>query len=331
MNADYVQDVRLKLQKRAQRVNAADPIRLSIELDYFISFCHNNRLIADIITGLVSRYPGLDDSINAMYSNGRNNAITAGSEEQHAALSYLLLRRWAGPSKPGPWRGEARLYSTGGTIDDAANGVRKVFLSAFHDYIEEQLDDTRLTLTLLTRYKHRCEWFHRERLNALYHGDTKNGEANLARDLYEYLFDQGLQFHIEPKSADGIPDLIGDQTDDGRIVADAKIFDGDGRGKDYIIKGFNQVYTYTRNYNEPVGYMVIFRVCDTDLNFDVSGTGMSAPFVTHNGKTIFFINVDIHAYGTSASKRGKVRCVTIQESELITKVQSQQLSGDSDA
>jgi len=45
-----------------------------------------------------------------------------------------------------------------------------------------------------------------------------------AYDLYEYLHDQGIQFHIEPESASGRVDLISAQSGKDRLMADAKNF-----------------------------------------------------------------------------------------------------------
>jgi hypothetical protein len=42
--------------------------------------------------------------------------------------------------------------------------------------------------------------------------------------LYEFLHEQGIDFHMEPKSASGIADLVADQVGDDRVVADAKVF-----------------------------------------------------------------------------------------------------------
>ena len=78
-------------------------------------------------------------------------------------------------------------------------------------YVDEHLDDQQAILYFLRRYKHRCEWFHAERLRQAVRHDTHKGEKTLALDLYEYMHDQGIDFHIEPHSTSGIPDFVADQ------------------------------------------------------------------------------------------------------------------------
>lgn len=48
--------------------------------------------------------------------------------------------------------------------------------------------------------------------------------------MYAYLFDQGLDFHIEPQSVSGEPDLVAPE-----LVLDAKLFDGQARNKRYVL------------------------------------------------------------------------------------------------
>ena len=140
----------------------------------------------------------------------------------------------------------------------------------------------------------------------------------LAFDLYEYLHDQGIDFSIEPKSASGRPDLITEQVGDNKVVADAKVFWPErSKGKPYIISGFNQVYTYLRDYNEPFGYLVIYKMCEDDLKFMLPPTTAMFPSLSHNNKTIFFVVVDICEYEGTASKRGQLKVHEITAEDLI--------------
>ena len=160
-------------------------------------------------------------------------------------------------------------------------------------------------LALLLRYKHRSEWFHRERLFTLCQEDTTRSEKLLALDLYAFLYDQGIDFMIEPSSITGEVDLIAAQNTPDPLLLDAKVFDGDSRGKVYLRKGFAQVYTYTQQHNEPFGYLVIYKTTDRDLRFALRRTA-EIPVVVHNHKTIFMITVDIFPYDKSVSQRRSV-------------------------
>ena len=55
----------------------------------------------------------------------------------------------------------------------------------------------------LGRYQHRIEWFHRDRLRRVWDDNTARGEKALALDFYEHLYEQGIEFYIEPYSVSG--------------------------------------------------------------------------------------------------------------------------------
>jgi hypothetical protein len=171
---------------------------------------------------------------------------------------------------------------------------------------------------LLKKYKHHCEWFRRAKLLAGCLAETRKGEESLAYDLYEYLHHQGIQFHIEPQSESGRIDLISAQSGKDRLVADAKIFNPDtGHGLAYIVKGFRQIYDYTKDYNESFGFLVIFKTCTEDLSIATPHHESAVPFITHNNKTIFLIVIDIADYGVSASKRGKLKTHEITPEQFV--------------
>ncbi len=328
MNPDVVQNLRYKLQKRVRRLNTVEYDTFYHQLRYFMNFIRQQPVICGILDELVTRFPDFKDEVNAKVEGNEfgEGMIVGETEEQYAAGAYYVFSRWSDTDDETLWLNEATGFEIDTDYNTRLAKIRHLFLEPLYDYIDEQLDDARAILALLIRYKHRCEWFRREQLNELC---QKGGERKLAADMYEYLHDQGLVFHIEPHSASGIPDLISMQSDDDPLIADAKVFGPtDTHGKSYLIKGFNQVYTYTRDYNQPFGYMIVFRVCEKDLKFDVSGTNLSVPYTIHNGKTIFFVVIDIHSYETSASKRGQAKCITIVENELVREIQLEENTSD---
>jgi hypothetical protein len=131
----------------------------------------------------------------------------------------------------------ARNYTDDSNYNDILNTFRAVFVEPLYEYVDEQLDDQGAVLAFLRRYKQKCEWFRHEELLTRWSANTRSGVRLLARHLYEYLFDQGLDFYIEPSSASGEVDLIADQKGGDRLVADAKVFHND-TPKEYIAKGF---------------------------------------------------------------------------------------------
>src|SRR5262249_45531232 len=134
----------------------------------------------------------------------------------------------------------------------------------------------------------------------------------------------GIPFHIEPLSDSGRVDLISAQSGKDRLVADTKIFEPE-RGLDsrHIVKGFRQVYDYTKDYNEPFGYLVIFKTCESDLDISTANQESGFPFITHNNKTIFLVIIDICDYAESASKRGKLKAYELTVEQFIEAIPRQ--------
>src|SRR5262249_30550059 len=134
-----------------------------------------------------------------------------------------------------------------------------------------------------------------------------------------------LDFHIEPSSASGEADLVAEQKTDDPLIADAKIYDPvNGKGPAYIAKGFNQLYLYTLDYNEPFGYLIVFNRSDRDLRFALEHQSQSTPFLHHNGKTIFLLTIDVFEHPTSASQRGYLMTEEITEEYLIREIEAKE-------
>jgi hypothetical protein len=199
---------------------------------------------------------------------------------------------------------------------------KSIIIEPLYEYIDEQLDDQRAILYLLNKYKHKCEWFKREYLLNKWDENRATGEIILALHLYEYLHDQGLDFVIDPWSIVGKPDLVCAQKNDEPFIADAKVY-SDTKRKTDLINGFNQIYQYTKIYNESFGYLVIFNTTTDDLNFTVSKYEQQTPLVSYNGKTIFLFTIDISKIEKTASKAGKLKTVEISESDLISKINNE--------
>jgi hypothetical protein len=240
-------------------------------------------------------------------------------------MGYLMLRRLAeDPQETNPMKIARKLDQSVTKYDEAADLLRSMFLEPFYEYLDEHIDDQQAILYFLGRYKQRCEWFHAESLRRAVTDDTLRGEKTLARDLYEYLHSQGIEFHIEPRSASGIPDFLADQVGDDRVIADTKLFWPEkGKGKPYILSGFHQAYTYACDYHEPFAHLVIYKMCSEALNFLTPETAASFPSFTVNNKTIFFVVVDICHHGASASKRGTMRSVDITPEDLVRSIEGQ--------
>lgn len=314
METTVLQTLRYKLQKRLKRISTADfQIFHSVVVQTFL-FLRENSVVRGILDDLERRVPSAEKDSEQLFAG---HLLTGENEIEHIALCYALLKR----TVAGTGDTEIDLGHRFGNCSkhkEAAECFTDLFIEPLFDYIDEQIDDRRTVLGLLQKYKHHVEWFRRDDLRARFKADTQKGEKGLALDLYAYLHNQGLDFSIEPTSISGEADLISAQTGTDRLVADVKIFDpGRSKGTSYLCSGFSQVYQYTKDYNDPFGYLVVFKMCREDLAVNARDQDVAIPFFTHNNKTIFVLVIDIFDYPEPASKRGHLKSYELLEEDLI--------------
>ena len=320
MDTNVLQTLRYKLQKRLKRLNTANfQIFHSVMVQTW-GFLSENPVTCGILNDLERRVPSSEQDSESLFAG---QLVTGESEIEQVALCHWLLKRTiaCGDARKGinlgVQLGKCSKY------DDARDYFVESFIEPLFEYLDEQIDDHRTTLALLRKYKHRVEWFCRNELRQRFEAETQKGEKILAMDLYSYLHDQGLDFSIEPSSISGEADLISAQSGTERLVADVKIFDpGKSKGISYLCSGFNQVYQYTKDFNNPFGFLVIFKTCREDLAVCARGQDSSVPYFTHNNKTIFVLVIDIFDYPESASKRGHLKSHELLEGDLIRTIEA---------
>lgn len=319
MDAQFLQNLRYKLQKRVRRLNSVDPSQFHIALTHFWAFIDSTPSLSGIAVQLKREQPDARESADKLLGG---ESVFGRTERETAAIGQEVLRKLAlAPDLNTLFRLGIQLsLKAPDDLNAAVELIRDAYLESFYEYLDEALDDQRAMLALLFRYKQRSEWFHRERLWELQRRDSGNAERALAHDLYAYLHDQGLSFHIEPSSITGRIDLIAAQDTDDPLLLDAKIFDGDSRSRAYVCKGFQQIYTYTQQHNESFGYLMLFKTTDRDLQFDMSLSGLDVPTVVFNHKTLFLLTVDLFPHAKPVSQRDPLRVIRITEEDLIRPV-----------
>ncbi len=239
---DVIQDLRYKLQKRITRVLRADAEGFTPEIIRFWDYFDGNSTLASIGKELVQQFPAIAAEIDQMSSN---STIYGATETETAAIGCEILRRCAKVDG----RGFSFMNYTKfkGSLNETLDDCRTAYLEPFYEWVDEHLQDKSLVLGYLIRFKHLAEWFRRDQLWATYSSESRFGEKRLALKVYEYLYEQGISFSIEPTSASGEADMVGIQDKKNPLIADVKVFDpSGGRGPSYIAKGFHQVHRYSR-------------------------------------------------------------------------------------
>lgn len=282
----------------------------------FWRYLHEVPVFKGILSHLACRGTSSQSTATNIVQDGA--ALLGTDELESAAIAYFVIKECVEGQVGNRVLKIGRAYKRSGDLEESLDQFREIFLEPLYEYIDEQIDDQRAILHLLLRYKHRCEWFYRTSLFELWQEDTRLGEKRLALDMYAWLHDQGLDFLIEPSSISGKADLIAAQNTPDPLIADAKVFNpAKSHGKAYIAKGFHQIYIYTCDFNEPFGYLIIFKTSEHDVRFALGNQPDLVPYLVHNDKTIFLILIDIFPHAEPASKRGKLQPVEITLADLV--------------
>lgn len=196
-------------------------------------------------------------------------------------------------------------------------------------YLVDQLNNMQYVVSHLIRYKQRVEWFEieeiKERIDKFGKKDKDHKrkiESLLNSRLYRYLHDQGVEFYIEPSSAQarGEVDLISAQGEAPQLLLDGKYLEDSSSLKSYTAAAFGQVYHYTQQYNRSSGYIVLFKNIEEEVRFNFPNIDLGVNYIDLNNKRVYFILVNIMYYSKSTSQRGKPKVIDINESDLISVV-----------
>ena len=265
MDPQFVQTLRYELQRRVRRLNSVDARQFGQSLTQIWPFIRTNELFMGILEPVLRHRSDLQESADKLL---KCDAVHGEDELETVGIAFYVLDKAVASGDPQDTAERVGLR-VGGRRDrvESIDAFRNIFVEPLYEYLDEQLDDQRAVCALLVKYKRRSEWFSRTELRAILQ-DSARGERLLSMDLYRYLHDQGMEFHIEPRSASGEIDLLGDQTGDQRLALDAKIFDpAKSKGKAYLVSAFNQIYTYARDYNESAAYLAIYQTTSTEPKF----------------------------------------------------------------
>lgn len=314
MNSHHVQVLGHSLQRRLQRLLASRYPFFHPTLVRFWRFLQGEPVLRGVLQALERR--SAEAKAEADRILHENLPVSCLDEDAQVGVSYFVVKHCVEANDPDQAVIVSALFNAGHQTGDDLYPFKATFIEPLCDHLDEQLEDQRVILELLRRYKHKCEWFQRRRLFDLWETADRDGEWLLKLHLFEYLHDHGLDFTIDPHSDSGKADLVAAQGTPDPLVADAKVFTIRA-GKGYVVGGFHQVYRYTLSYNEPFGYLIVFKTCNEDLNFALATESQATQYVTHNGKTVFLVSIDICPNPTPASKRKQLRTIEITQAELI--------------
>jgi hypothetical protein len=302
-----------------QRLSSARYDGIRNELVRFFEFLEGNPTLNAVAQELMAKFPRVGEEFDAALT--KRQVLEGSTEEEHAAIGLNVLRRVAVSTEQIPY---LSFVPTTSHFDKALDLFRDRYLDPFYEYVDERIEDRNLVLSELIRFKHLAEWFRREELWSRWKSEPRSGERTLAFAVYEFLYQQGVEFHIEPASASGEVDMVSAQQSQTPLVADVKIYDPEsGRGATYIRRGFYQVYRYLHDFNQPIGYLVVFKGSEKLLTFSgAANNSENMPYLVINDKTIFLVQIDIFPHEQSASKRAVPEQDVISEAELAADIEA---------
>jgi len=199
MNKDYLQNIRYKLQKRVAYLKSCKSQMFLYLLKRFWRFLENEPILNGVIENLKIKYSEISNAANVYLDVNAKSITIYNTEEENAALCAFILIKLIEKENVNYDITSRIGWKFIGKIDfpEGYDAFNDFIIDPFYEYLDESLDDNKAILSYLLKYKLSSEWFHNDRLFELWKSHSQIGETLLAKDLYEYLFDQGLDFYIE--------------------------------------------------------------------------------------------------------------------------------------
>jgi hypothetical protein len=318
MNSNLTQSVKSQLGNHWDRLYGASWRQFHALIEQFWNFVHSKEIMLNIVSPLGQASAEILEKAEYEVSSGLENRECSRfyDEKENVEYAYHVLRSCVERGRQG-WQDRettiGRRYAS--NEGDSKGAFLRTFVAPIIHYISENLDYNDVLIDIIIRYKRLVEWFDREQLreNLELPQNKSHKEAFLAKHLYRFLLVEGVEYHIEPRSADGEIDLISEQIGEDRLLVEAKVFQGD---KTKVKSAVNQAYKYTENYNQPRSFVVFYDLNPKPIHFSMKSSEKNFSTINIHGKLIFLVTIDLLAR-PSASKLGPLDRIEISETDLL--------------
>ena len=316
----YLRDLRVQLQERRNRLYKTSERGYDAELRYLLQFLDGNPYTRSLLTRIDASTSV--DSGQWLEDHSRLGEVQFPEfEEGRAKVCYGILKRCARNKNSEEWLRWMQLFSSESVIDMMLPDFTEEVVDPLVNFLHDRIDNGGNVLYLIERFKLKSEWFTRNQLHGLYQQNTSVGEATLDQQLRASLFEGGVDYPFsQPSSPSGKADVIALLGSDDPLVLEVKVFDPDrNRGTSHLRQGFHQVLRYSNDYNQSLGYLVIFNCSDRQLVISPEDASEPEfpPRITCGGKTFFSICINIHPDTASASKEKPASRVVISPRDLV--------------
>ncbi len=321
MHHETIALLRDQITRGLERLKGQNTDYLMSGTGRFWSFLNSNLLLQSIISEVMQAH--WDTWWKVACHNSMNRAEMHAEQrpkthaEQAGMAACFLKKGWS------PFERHLALMliqSFDGVAENKGVFYNEV-LVPLADYLIDRLNEQDAVSGQLMHFKQRCEWFNRNEMyrvaTTIPEGETTDQvEDRLQETMYRYLHDHGISFQIEPYSHKGRIDLILDQCGQRKTLIEAKVFDGDGRGKDHLRKGFHQTVVYANQFQATTAYLAVFRVVEKPLIVETIGQVGFLKYVRVGSVMVFVLDIDVYPHEKAVSERGHLKPITITEAEL---------------
>src|SRR5258706_10323511 len=152
MDSDYIQNVRYKLQKRLKRLNAADFQSFHWTLLQTWGFLQENEIVKGILDDLEQRSTAYEECADKTMAGEPQVGFT---ESENDGICYWITKKCAAMGQADIEIQVGHRLSHSSKHDDAIETFRLAYVEPLFDYIDEHIDDKRMVLALLKKFKHR--------------------------------------------------------------------------------------------------------------------------------------------------------------------------------
>ena len=316
----YLHNLRVRLQERRKRLYRTNYQAYEAELRYLLQFLNSNQDTRSLITE-IDASPSVDFEQWTADHSVYGEMKFPESELGRAKVCYGILKQCMGDQSEEKWTHWLYWFTSARDYNTKYRQFTEAVVDPLVDFLQDRIDDRGNVLLLVERFKLQVEWFRREELYSLYKKNTSVGERNLDRELRVSLFEGGVDYPFsQPSSPSGEADIVALLGSDDPLVLEVKVFDPErSKGKGNLRQGFHQVIRYADDYNESLGYLVIFNCSDKTLvvSSNESSEPEVPPRITYGGKTFFIVSIDIHPDTISASRENPASRITVSQGELI--------------
>ena len=316
----YLRNLRVRLQERRNRLHKTDYRTYDTELRYFLRFLDENTYTRSLLVTLDANPHVSFEQWVSNLSRVRHVQFPE-TEEGRAKVCYSILKSCVNEKYSENALSWGQYFSGASDYDSVLRVLTEAVVDPFVNFLHDQIDDAGNVLFLIERFKLKVEWFRRKELYDLYNEDTSVGEASLDQELRAILFEGGIDYPFsQPSSPSGKVDIVAMLGSDDPLVLEVKVFDKKlSKGKSHLRQGFHQVLRYANDYNQSLGYLVIFNCSERQLviSTEEASEVEFPPRIGYGGKTFFVIPIDIHPGTASASKEKPASRQVIDYMELV--------------